>query len=84
MSDIGAQYLAEAINNNCQPHTLILRANNISDIGAQHLAVAINNNCQLPMLNLSFNNISHIGTQHLAVFQCCRFAVENLKLKHQP
>ena len=51
MSDIGAQYLAEAINNNCQPHTLILRANNISDIGAQHLAVAIsNNNCQ-PHIN---------------------------------
>ena len=68
LTDEGAEYLAEAINNNnCQLRTLNLRANNISDIGAQHLAEAINNNnCQLRTLNLSYNNISHIGAQHLA------------------
>ena len=69
LTDEGAQYLAEAINNNnnCQPRTLDLRGNKISDIGAQHLAEAINNNnCQLHTLNLRGNKISDIGAQHLA------------------
>ncbi|CAH3156003.1 unnamed protein product, partial [Pocillopora meandrina] len=68
LTDEGAKYLADAINNNnCQLRTLNLSANNISDIGAQHLAEAINNNnCQLRTLNLSANNISDIGAQHLA------------------
>ena len=66
ISHIGAQHLAEAINNNnCQLRTLNLSYNNISDIGAQHLAEAINNNnCQLHTLNLSHNkDITEAGKQ---------------------
>ena len=67
ISDIEAQLLAEAIdNNNCQLHKLDLSINNISDTGAKHLAEAINNNCQLRKLDLSVNNISDTGAQHLA------------------
>ena len=69
LTDEGAKYLAEAINNNnnCQLRTLDLSLNKISCIGAQHLAEAINNNnCHLRSLNLLFNKISDIGAQHLA------------------
>ena len=59
LTDEAAKYLSEAINNNnnCQLHTLNLRANNISHIEAQQLAEAINNNYQLHTLNLTENNI---------------------------
>ena len=67
LTDEGAKYLAEAINNNCQLSTLGLWGNNISDIGAQLLAKAINNNnCQLRAILLSNNNITATGAQHLA------------------
>ena len=66
LTDEGAKYLAEALNNNCQLRKLSIAKNGISHIGAQHLAEAINNNCQLHTLNLAANDISDIGAQHLA------------------
>ena len=62
ISDIGAQYLANAIkNNNCQVLTSFL-----SDTEVQHLAEAINNlRCQLRSLVPSENNISDAVAQHL-------------------
>ena len=67
LTDEGAKYLAEAINNNCQLRTLNLRVNQLTEEGAKYLAEAINNNnCQLRMLHLSLNKVSDIGAQHLA------------------
>ncbi|CAF1259981.1 unnamed protein product [Rotaria sordida] len=66
ITEIGAQYLADALKTNTTLTTLDIENNCIGDEGAKHFADALRNNTTLITLDIGCNGIADEGVQHLA------------------
>ncbi|CAF0730448.1 unnamed protein product [Adineta steineri] len=63
---VGAQHLADALQNNTTLTEMNLSSSQIKDVGVQHLADALRTNTVLRTLGLNENHIRDSGAQHLA------------------